>query len=84
MRCLRLGVQTEYTALPGFVKMMIIGAPFHACPACHDCGGSRLAAAICVGAVARSANQDGVRRESGSAAAAVPTLSIPGAGSMAP
>jgi hypothetical protein len=73
------GVETEYKALPGFVKMMMIGGPFALVP--HGMIAAardwllRFTSVPCMGA-----NQGGVRREPGSPAAVVPTLSIPGEG----
>jgi dienelactone hydrolase len=71
------GVETEYTALPGFVKMMIVGGPFALVP--H----AMIAAArdwLLRFTSVRGANQGGVRRAPGSPAAVVRTLSIPGEG----
>jgi alpha/beta superfamily hydrolase len=72
-------VQTEYTALPGFVKMMTVGPAFalvpHAMIAAARDWLLRFASVRSM-----SVNQGGVRREPGSAAAVVPTLSIPGEG----
>ena len=72
-------VETEYTVLPGFVKMMMVSPQFALIP--H----AMIAAArdwLLRFASVRpmSANQGGLRREPGSAAAALPMLSIPGEG----
>jgi len=71
--------QTEYTVLPGFVKMMMAWSQFALIP------DAMIAAARdwllrFVPVRSMNANQGGVRREPGSAAAAVPMLSIPGEG----
>lgn len=73
------GAETEYTALPGFVKMMMVAPHFalipHAMMAAARDWLLRLASVRPM-----SANQGGLRREPGSAAAALPMLSIPGEG----
>lgn len=73
-----LGVRTEYAALPGFVKMMMVGGPLalvpHAMIAAARDWLLRFASVRCMRA------HQGVRREPGSPAALLPTLSIPGEG----
>jgi alpha-beta hydrolase superfamily lysophospholipase len=72
-------VQTEYTALPGFVQMMMVWPHVALIPhAMIAAARDWLLRFASVGSM--SANQGEVRRERGSAAAALPMLSIPGEG----
>ncbi len=73
------GVQIEYTALPGFVQMMITAPPITLVPHAIIAVAREWLLRF-VSVRSRSTNQHGASRESGSAAAAAPVLPLPAGG----